>query len=392
MPALSLTSMRLLFVLLALSTVACSRTQGAPSQAGGAPAGGAAATRALRVRVAPVVAQDVVYDIKAVGSLEAEELVQVTAEVEGAVANVRFHEGDRVGPGSVLARIDPERYRLEAQRAAAAYHKALADMRRAAADLERREKLAREELVSDEELNRAKGENDRLAAEAASAKALYDISLQNQRRAEVRPKARGVINTKTVETGKFVKSGDVIATLVDLSRLRLRFKLSESESLRARGGQKVAFRVSALGATDFSALIYHVGGVADPATRQVEVMAWVKNPGVLKPGFFAEVTLDSEVRKGATVVPEGAVQASERGFVAYLVENGKARMAPVGIGLRSSAGVEILSGLTPGQTVVVEGSDRLADGVPVQPVTGPAASPTRAAASPAASGSTGGSR
>ena len=55
--------------------------------------------------------------------------MQVTAEVEGAVAEVRFHEGDRVGPQTVLARIDPDRYRLEAQRAEASYRKARADAR-----------------------------------------------------------------------------------------------------------------------------------------------------------------------------------------------------------------------------------------------------------------------
>jgi membrane fusion protein, multidrug efflux system len=392
-------------VLLLTASAACSRSQGAPSQAaapGGAPGGQGVAGRALRVRVAPVVAQDVVYDIKAVGSLEAEELVQVTAEVEGAVADVRFHEGDRVGPGSVLARIDPERFRLDAQRASAAYLKAQAEQRRAAADLARREKLAQEELVSEEELNRAKGENERLSAEAASSKALYDMALQNQQRSQVRPKAAGMINTRSIETGQFVKSGHIIATLVDLSRLRLRFKVSEGESLRARTGQAVTFRVGALGATDFTAAIYHVGGVADPATRQVEVMAWVQNPGVLKPGFFAEVSLASETRKGATVVPEAAVQASERGFVAYVVENEKARLTPVSVGLRTGTGVvEILSGLTPGQTVVVEGSDRLADGVPVQAVAGAAsgsgaAGPERAgtapAAAPSAAAPTGGSR
>jgi multidrug efflux system membrane fusion protein len=380
-----------LLVLLAFGAIACNRSQGAVSTPAAA-AGGPTTARGLRVRVAPVVAQDVVYDIKAVGSLEAEEMVQVTAEVEGAVTDVRFHEGDHVGPGTVLARIDPDRYRLEAQRAAAAYQKAQVDMRRAAAQLARREALSREELVSTEELNRARGEADNLTAEAASAKALYDIALQNQTRSLVKPAAKGVINTRSVDTGQFVKSGNVIATLADLSRLRLRFKVSEGESLRAHTGQAVTFRVSALGATDFNALIYHVGGVADPATRQVEVMAWVKNPGVLKPGFFAEVSLASEVRRGATVVPEAAVQASDRGFVAYVVENGKARLTPVGIGLRSQAGVEILSGLTPGQTVVVEGSDRLADGVAVQPVAGSASSPSRAAATPSSGASAGGSQ
>ena len=146
--------------------------------------------------------------------------------------------------------------------------------------------------------------------------------------------------------------------------MRLRFKVSEGESLRARQNGTVVFRVAALGPRDFQASIYHVGSVADPTTRQVEVLAWVKNPGVLKPGFFAEVTLAGESRKEAIVVPEGAVQASEQGFVTYVVENGKARLRPIEIGLRTGTGVvEILSGVKPQEMVVIEGSDRLADGI-----------------------------
>ncbi|HET9314752.1 MAG TPA: biotin/lipoyl-binding protein, partial [Vicinamibacteria bacterium] len=97
-----------------LSVAACKGGQTAASPRGGGP-------RALTVRAEPVSVQDVVYEIKAIGSLEPEELVQITAEVQGAVADVSFNEGDRVGTGTVLARIDPDRYRLEAERAEAAY-------------------------------------------------------------------------------------------------------------------------------------------------------------------------------------------------------------------------------------------------------------------------------
>ena len=84
---------------------------------------------------------------------------------------------------------------------------------------------------------------------------------------------------------------------------------------------------------------------------------------MLKPGFFAEVTLAVESKKGALMVPEGAVQASEQGFIAYAVEDGKARVRPIEIGLRTGTGVvEILSGLKAGETVVIEGSDRLGEG------------------------------
>jgi len=330
------------------------------------------------VRVAPVVAQDVVYEIKSPGSMEADELVQITAQVEGQATDVRFREGDRVTRSSVLLRIDPERYRLELERADANYKRAMADARRAASDLARREQLARENLVAVEELNRAHQEGERLTADADSLKAARDIAAQNLARSDVRPPQPGVINTKAVDTGRYVKMGDALGTLVDTSRLRLRFRVSEAESLRARSQQQVHFRVASLGARDFTATIYHVGDVADPATRQVEVMAWVKNPGELKPGFFAEVTLASETRTGALVVPESAVQASEKGFVTYVVQDGKAKLHQIQIGLRTGTGlVEVVSGVKTGDTVVVEGSDRIADGMPVQPVAAPGAA-TRA--------------
>lgn len=338
---------------------ACGKTQATPATRTGPPP--------LRVRVAPVKVEDVVYKVQALGSLEADEMVRVPAQVEGAVAEVLFQAGDRVTPATVLLRIDPERHRLEAERAEAQYKTALAELRRSERDLERREALARDELVSAEELNRSRGEAERLSAAATAAKAARDLAQENLRRSNVRAPRAGVVNTRSVETGQFVKEGDGLATLADTSRLRLRFKVSDAESLQAKEGEGVTFKVAALGDESFPARIYHVSDVADPTTRQVEVLAWVKNPGVLKPGFFAEVALATASKKGTLVVPEGAIQASERGFIAYAVEDGKAKARPVQIGLRTGTGVvEILSGVAAGDTVVVEGSDRIGDGVPVQ--------------------------
>jgi multidrug efflux system membrane fusion protein len=350
---------------------ACGGSQTAAS--GRAPAGGGRSQRsALRVRVSPVQVQDVVHQIKALGSLEAQDMVQVTAQVEGVATDVRFREGDRVGPSSVLLRIDPDRYRVEAQQAKSAKDQATAELGRAQADLQRREALAQSELLSTEELTRSRGENARLSAGLEVSKASYEIALQNQQRSEVKPPIAGVINTRTVDTGQFVRTGTVLATIVDASRLRLRFKVSEGESLRAKEGGTVGFRVAPIGPKDFGARIYHVGRVADPTTRQVEVLAWVDPAPELKPGFFAEVTLSGERKEDALVIPESAVQASERGFVTYVVDDKKtARVRPVGLGLRTGSGVvEILSGLEAGEVVISEGSDRLADGMEVDPIEG----------------------
>ncbi|HKZ32272.1 MAG TPA: efflux RND transporter periplasmic adaptor subunit [Vicinamibacteria bacterium] len=357
---------RNLGVLVALGTMlfsSCGGSQGATSAR--------PQRQALRVRVTPVVVQDVVHQIKSLGSLEARDMVQVTAQVEGVASDVRFREGDRVSPASVLLRIDPDRHRVEAERAKALKDQAAAELGRAQADLARRESLAASQLLSTEELTRSRGENARLEAAVEVAKAAYEIALQDQRRAEVRPPITGVINTRTVDTGQFIRTGTVLATIVDVSRLRLRFKVSEAESLRAREDGRVSFGVAPLGPREFGARIYHVGRVADPTTRQVEVLAWVDPENELKPGFFAEVTLAGEKKENALVVPESAIQASERGFVTYVLDKNTARVRPVGLGLRTGTGVvEILSGLEAGEVVVSEGSDRLADGMLVEPVDG----------------------
>ena len=270
----------------------------------------------------------------------------------------------------MLLRIDPDRHRVEAERAKALKDQAVAELGRAQADLQRRESLAASQLLSTEELTRSRGENARLEAAVEVAKAAYEIALQNQRRAEVRPPITGVINTRTVDTGQFIRTGTVLATIVDVSRLRLRFKVSEGESLRAREGGRVSFGVAPLGPREFGARIYHVGRVADPATRQVEVLAWVDPEHELKPGFFAEVTLDRR-EEGGRAGGAGERDPGERARLRHLRREGEDgapaagrawACAPAPVSSRSCRVSRRA------RVVVSEGSDRLADGMPVEPV------------------------
>ena len=361
------------FLIASAAVTGCGRgssqaAQGPPAggQPGRGPGGRGGAGAAIPVKAGPVMVQQVTYRIQAVGTLEAEDLVQVTAEVDGVLTEVKFREGDRVTTSTVIALIDPDRYRLEADRAEANYRRAVADGALAGATLARREALAKENLVSVEDLNQIRTANERSAADVASARAARDIAAQNLSRASVKPRHGGVIDKRLVDTGAFVRTGTNLATLVDLTRLQLRFKVSETESLRAMKGQSATFKVAATGGREFTARIYHVGEVADPASRQVEVLAWVKNPGGLKPGFFAEVSLPSESKKDAIVVPETAIQASDRGFIAFAIEDGKAIVRPVEIGPRTGGGnVEILTGLKAGEIIVFEGSDRITNGTAV---------------------------
>ena len=256
--------------------------------------------------------QDVVYQITALGQIEARDLVQVTAQVDGVAtefASAKATAWARAPCCCGSTPTLPARGRASGGR----LDQSRAEQERAGADPRRREALAQNDLLSTEELNRSRSDAKGLSASAEAAKAARGIAVQNLQRAEVRPQASGVIDTRPVDTGQFVRAATALATIVDSSRLRLRFKLSEAESLRANLGP-ASPSGSPLSAPPIHRQIYHVGRIADTTTRQVEVLAWVENLGELKPGFFAEVSLGGEERKIALVIPEGAIQASERGF------------------------------------------------------------------------------
>jgi len=361
----------ILIVVAVLLTPACG-----PGAGVAAPNAGSAATPpAARIATAPVVVRDVTSTIEALGSVEAEEEVRVVASVEGVVTRVRFREGDRVTPASVLAEIDPERYRMLAERAQARLETTIAQQRQAQSDLRRREELLTQTppLVSTEEVERARQEAERLRAAVAEARSLADLAQQDRDRSIVHPLVPGIINSRSVDTGQHVETKDVIATLIDTRRLRLRFKVSESESVRLRDGMEVSFTTAAWPGRAFGAVIFHVSSSAEAASRTVEVLARIENPDpALKPGFFAEVKAAVEGRKDALLVPGRAVLATDRGFVVFEVIDGVARLRPVTLGMRTGDGaVEVTSGLTRGAVVVTDGGAILKDGTPVVDATAP---------------------
>ncbi len=356
-------------IVLVLLLAAC-RPGGPPPAAG---PGATAARRAFPVEIAPVATEDVQYAIDAVGSLEPQEEVRVTSRVSGVVEKLHFEEGSKVTPRTVLAEIARSRYRLLADRARASQEKAAADVRKAEIVLRNREELKKKDpgYASDEEIATLTSQLNFARAAAAEAKSSLDLALQDLEYSEVRSLITGSINTKDVSTGQYVTLGTPLASIVDESKLKLRFKVSESESVKLAavlgGDRRVSFSVRPLPGKAFQAELFHISPQANSQTRTVECLALVENPGsVLKPGFFATVRVVVETRQKAVVVPDSAVLPTERGFVAYVVKDGKARQRSVRTGLFVREGVlEILEGLVPGDALVVTGAAALREGVDV---------------------------
>lgn len=343
--------------------------------------GGARGPAQFPVEVESVQARDVEYVISAVGSVEAFEQVQITARVAGVAERVRFMEGQPVKKGEVLAEIEPARYDIAVRAARAALDKAEASrvVAEQAAGRRTAANEARPGLLPADQLDTATAQARAAAADANAARAALDQAELNLRDAYVKAPMDGVLQSRMVQTGQYVQPGTVLATLLRREPLLLRFTVPESDVARVKPDMPVRFTVRSDGHT-YTGRITYVADAADSASRMVKVTAEVsgEEAKALRPGAFASVVVPVETAEGAPVIPQTAVRPSERGFLSFVVKDGKAYERVVELGLRTADGrVEVRRGLQPGETLVVRGGEALRDGAPVRiaegtrpPVTG----------------------
>ncbi|HEX7881056.1 MAG TPA: efflux RND transporter periplasmic adaptor subunit, partial [Candidatus Eisenbacteria bacterium] len=293
------------------------------------------------VEVVPVPGQPVEYAVSAVGSVDAFEIVQVTARVPGAVEQVHFREGDRVKEGAILVEIEPARYRLSVQEAEAAVARAEAALAEAESGLARREgaNTTNAGLIPGEELDAWRTRVATQKAEVASSQAALEMANRNLRDSQARAPFSGIIQTRDVQTGRYVTPGSLLTTLVRRDPLLLRFQVPDGDAASLAPGMPARFSVRGAG-DSHSAKIISVAESADPTSRMVAVTAEVVNPvESLRPGAFAEVTVPVGAPRSAPVIPQTAVRPSERGFLAYVVSGGMARERVLALGLRTADGL-----------------------------------------------------
>lgn len=365
-----------------LGAAACGHESRPAAGAGGA--GGARGAVRFPVEVEVVATQPVEYSVSAVGSVEAFEIVEVTARVAGAVEEVRFLEGDLVRAGQVLAEIEPERYRLGVDTARALLARAAAEKAEADAGLARRQSVSADKpgLIPGEELETWRTRVATAAAQVDQAKTALDRAEMDSRYASVAAPMAGVMQTRSLRTGQYVQPGTVLGTLVRREPLLLRFSVSEREAASLRNGMVARFRTRG-GSMDHHARIKHVADVADASSRMVAVTAEVELQSAatargaaggpddavasLRPGAFAEVVVPIESRGESPVIPQTAVRPTERGFVSFVIEDGKASERLLTLGLRTAAGgVEVRSGLERGDSLVTRGAEALREGALVR--------------------------
>ena len=199
------------------------------------------------------------------------------------------------------------------------------------------------------------------------AAALAVLQLQIER-STVRAPFAGVVGQRFVSEGDYATTATRLLTLQTTDPQRVVIEVPERHAASLKRGQVVEFTVAAHPGRVFQGVVDFIDPVVQPESRTITVKAQAPNPGrLLKAGMFIEARLATATRADAIIVPEDAIQPLRTANVVWAVVDGKASRRVVRLGTRSQGVVEIVSGVTAGEQVVVGGLERMADGLPVAP-------------------------
>ena len=314
------------------------------------------------------------------GTLVADRTAQIRAEVPGSVVQVLVDEGTTVEQGASLAKIDDRAITDAFLSARSALAAAQAGRELAARELTRAERLAQAGAIAERDLENAK-RGDLLARTAFDdAQARFAAASKQKDAAGVLAPYAGVVSERFVNPGDVVTPGAPLFTVVDPATMRLEAAVPAEQLASVRLGATVRFTVTGYPGRTFEGRISAVNPSADPQTRQVRLFVRIPNAGNrLVAGLFAEGRVAADARTTLTV-PEGAVDQRGLRPVVTRLKGGVTEKVEVTLGAHDAATerVEIRTGLTVGDTVLVGGAVGTPAGTPLVVKTATAAAPATA--------------
>lgn len=343
-----------LMALLVLGKTALeSATQGGSGSAGPGAGGGGGAPIVLAATVAPHAFTD---SIQAIGTAQARESVIITPKVADTIRVLRFESGDRVARGQLLVDMSSVEQAASVTEARAAHEAAQEELRRNRVLFERGF------------ASQARLDTIQAAADAAEAR----LNASNSRVADraIRAPFAGIVGLRTASPGQYVRPGDQIGTLDDVSEIKLDFDVPETQIARLATGVEIVASTAAYPDRTFTGQVSNVDSRVDPSTRTVRVRAMLPNRDeILRPGMLMSVEIRSNPREAAAIPEIAILDRADGAFVYRLVarEGGQAaELVRIRTGQRSGGMAEVLDGLAQGDRVVTEGLQSVRPGQPVQ--------------------------
>jgi RND family efflux transporter MFP subunit len=302
------------------------------------------------------------------GALSAARTAQVRAEVAGAVTAMYVEQGQSVARGALLARLDDTSIRDTYLSAKSNILSAQSALDLAKRNAERSATLAQAGAISDRDLEAARQAEANAEAALADAKARLATAEKQLAKTEIRAPLAGIVSERPASAGDVLQVGGALLTIVDPSSMRLEASVPTERLAALKVGTQVEFSVSGYEGTTFTGRIERINPSVDPATRQVRIYVSIPNTGrPLVAGLFAEGRVATQ-SKTAIAVPIAAVDERGTNPTVLRLRASKAERVPVQLGVRDELAekVEILSGVQPGDTVLVGTAQSVSEGTVVR--------------------------
>lgn len=306
-------------------------------------------TKKIAVQVQPVKIRDVSTDITAVGTLKALQDISLSAQTNGYITQINFHDGDAVKTGQVL-------FQLDNVKEQAALMAAQADYTAETNKYDRMQLLFKTHDISQQDLDLMQAE---LQAKAATFKEAQDTVNKKC----VSAPFGGELCAKSVNLGDFVNPGQKLIELVDRSALTVNYSVPEKYFELIQLKQPVQITTATIPAKSVWGNVTYVAPAVDPETHTLAIEANIPNQNnVLAPGLFVTVEQVIKDNQKAMLVPEESIVKTLDKTIVYKVVKQKAVAVPVIVGDVQDGYVEILAGLTPNDVIVVAGQEKLQNG------------------------------
>lgn len=329
------------------------------------PGKGKRATGTVAVEAEKARSTTTTTDIRAIGTLQSDESVQIASEIAGRISEVRFTEGGTVKAGDVLVTLDDALAQAEVADAKARFDLAEANNARA-------NQLSRTGNVTEKAIDEA-------TANFETARAALELQRVRLSKHTITAPFDGRVGIRKVSPGAFIAAGTPIVNLEKIDILKVDFKLPELFLASTNVGQAIDVTVDALPKRTFAGEIYAIDPQVDVNGRALQIRAKLPNGDLaLRPGLFARIIVKGKQTREVVLVPESAIVPRGGETYVFRIEAGKAVEGKVTLGERRGAEVEVLEGLSPATDVVTAGQLKLRNGAPVEIVDpGRPAPPTR---------------
>jgi len=307
--------------------------------------------RALNVNAIIIKPQLLKEEIPITGITLPDEEVDLSFESSGKITEINFEEGAYVKKGQLLAKVNDRPLRAQLQRL-------VSQLKLAEDRVFRQNALLERDAVSKEAYEQVK-------TELATLNADIDLVEANIQQTELRAPFDGIIGLRQVSVGQFASPSTIVAKLTKVSPLKIEFAIPERYAGDIKPGTNLSFTLEGK-LSPFHAKVYARESKIDLETHTLTMRALYPNSnGSIMPGRYASITLTNQEVADALVVPSQAIVPEMGKDKVFRYQNGKAIPVEITTGIRTEKDVQVLNGLSIGDTIIVSGTLQLRTGLDV---------------------------